>query len=177
MKFSVASILAAALSVQAFALPIVTSEHHVENRAAETCGYTAVALLRGYSPSASDHFYTTNAGEMENAILNIGYFSEGDGAQVLPSQAPTLSRSTAYHFYTTNAAERAIAISQLGYTDEGIAAYVYPSKLCGSVPLYRMYNPMATDHFYTTNVGERDNAITALGYVDEGIAAYVNPSQ
>ena len=30
MKFSVASILAAALSVQASALPIVTSDHHVE---------------------------------------------------------------------------------------------------------------------------------------------------
>lgn len=53
--------------------------------------------------------------------------------------------------------------------------YVYPSALCGTVPLYRTYNPTDVDHCYTTNAVERDVLITSLGYVDEGISAYVNP--
>ena len=107
-----------------------------------------MTLLRGLNPNLSDNFYTTNVVEMENAILNGGYNSEGDAAQVLPSQVSNTvplyrmySPGARDHFYTTKVTERNNAISSLGYTDEGITAYVYPSNLCGSVPLCRMYNP------------------------------------
>ena len=152
MKFSIAITLAAALSFRASAFP--TSEVEVseplspllprdilkpswsKTRAAETCGYATVPLLRAYSAHATDHFYTTNTGEMETAVASLGYTSEGDAAQVLPSQAPNTvplyrmySPGATDHFYTTNAAERNKAISSLGYVNEGITAYVYPSNL------------------------------------------------
>jgi hypothetical protein len=38
-----------------------------------------------YSPSATDHFYTTNPAERDNAIDNLGYNNEGIAAWVLPA--------------------------------------------------------------------------------------------
>ena len=151
-----------------------------QDRAAQACGSPTVALLRAYSPSATDHFYTTDAVELENAVNNLGYRSEGDAAQVFSSQVSgsvplyrLYSSVGGDHFYTTSASERDNAIAQDAYRDEGVAAYVYPSSQCGAVPLYRMDNPAVTDHFYTKDAAERSNAIANLGYVDEGIAAYV----
>src|SRR4051812_22214566 len=46
----------------------------------------------------------------------------------------------------------------------------------GTVRLYRLWSPSATDHFYTTNRSERDNAVQRLGYQDEGTAAWIYPS-
>ncbi|PIL23279.1 hypothetical protein GSI_14589 [Ganoderma sinense ZZ0214-1] len=155
----------------------------LKGRTEDTCGFATVPLLRGYSPDATDHFYTTSASEMENAIRNDGYQSEGDAGQVFSTQVTNSvplyrlwSPSGRDHFYTTSESERDNAASELGYTYEGIAAYVYPSSQCGAVPLYRTENPTIWDHFYTTDVEERNNAITNLGYVDEGIAAYVIPN-
>ncbi|KAI0317076.1 hypothetical protein OF83DRAFT_1172313 [Amylostereum chailletii] len=143
---------------------------------------TAIPFLRGYSSSATDHFYTTNALEMENAVANLGYASEGDAALIFGTQDPTSVTIPLYriyrsadtdHFYTTDANERANTIAG-GGTDEGIAGYVYSSSVCpGLVPFYRAFSPSADDHFYTTNLAERNTAITSLGYVDEGVAAYV----
>ena len=147
-----------------------------------TCGFPTVPLLRAYSLSQGDHFYTTDAAEMEWAVSTGIYNSEGDAATVLPSQAPLTvplyrlySASAGDHLYTTSASERDTASNE-GYSYEGITAYVYPENDCGTVPLFRMYSPIVTDHFYTTNAAEKQSAITGTsGYVDEGIACYVNP--
>ncbi|KAI0322134.1 hypothetical protein OF83DRAFT_1049947, partial [Amylostereum chailletii] len=146
---------------------------------------SAVALLRGYSSSATDHFYTTNAAEMQNAVANLGYSQEGNAARVFPSHDATSSTIPLYriyrskdtdHFYTTDANERATVIAA-GGSDEGVAGYVYADSSCpGLVPLYRVFSPSADDHFYTTNAAERDNAVNSLGYNNEGIAAYVLPA-
>ncbi|KAI0765039.1 hypothetical protein C8Q74DRAFT_1022206 [Fomes fomentarius] len=179
MKLAFAVLLASVLALHGSALPAL----EVEARAEQCTGLTTVPLLRGYrGGSAADHFYTTSALEMENAVGGLGYASEGDAALVSPTQAPDTiplyrmySPSASDHFYTTNAAERNNAITSLGYVDEGVTAYVYSSSLCATVPLFRMYSPSQTDHFYTTDAAERNRAITNLGYVDEGIAAYVHP--
>ncbi|THH12952.1 hypothetical protein EW146_g7219 [Bondarzewia mesenterica] len=150
------------------------------------CDYSssAIPLYRGYTPSGTDHFYTTNAAEMENAVDKLGFTSEGDAAYVFGSHSSYTSTIPLYrmysssavdHFYTTSASERDNAVNNLGYSDEGIAAFVYSSNICGSIPLYRVYSPGATDHFYTTSASERDNAVVNLGYNDEGVAAYVLP--
>lgn len=198
MKLTFAAFVVSLLSSQAYALPaahevcllsipclmtilittILTSL--TQARAAQTCGSPTVALLRGYSNSAKDHFYTTDAVEMETALVKSGYASEGDAGFVFPTQAPDTiplyrlyNRDIHDHFYTTSASERDTAISRFQYSYEGITAYVYASALCGSVPLYRVQNPTVQDHFYTTDAAEKNTAIGRLGYVDEGIAAYV----
>ena len=146
--------------------------------------YYAIPLYRGYSGSGTDHFYTTNGPEMENAVSKLGYAYEGEPGYVFGSYSSytdtiplyrMYSGSAVDHFYTTSASERDNAVEHLGYSDEGIAAYVYATDICGAIPLYRTYSPGATDHFYTTSESERNNAVAHLGYNDEGIAAYVLP--
>ena len=95
----------------------------------------AVPLYRAYSPSATDHFYTTNEAERDNAVNNLGYSAEGIAAYIFPSATCSsvplyrmYSPSATDHFYTTNAAERQNAIANLGYSDEGIAGYVNPKN-------------------------------------------------
>ncbi|KAK7435362.1 hypothetical protein VKT23_019714 [Stygiomarasmius scandens] len=144
--------------------------------------YDSVPLLRGYSPSSTDHFYTTNSAEMTNAVKNAGYSREGNAARVFSAQEPStiplyrvFSLAAGDHFYTTSAPERNNAIDNLGYKDEGVAAYIYTSDECGGEPLFRLYNSNAKDHFYTMSAAERDSAV-GLGYVLEGIAGYALPA-
>lgn len=137
-------------------------------------------LWRAYSGRATDHFYTTNFAEYENAINNLGYSGEGIACYVYTNRVANsspfyrmYSPGATDHFYTTNAAERNNAIANLGYNDEGIAAYVYTGDVSGTKAFYRAYSGSARDHFYTTDINEMDNAVNHLGYKLEGIAAYV----
>jgi len=151
---------------------------------AQTCGDPrhAIPLLRAYSAGESDHFYTTNAAELQNAVTNLGYSNEGTTGYVFSDQEPhsiplyrLYNAKDVDHFYTTNAAERDNAVANLGYNNEGIAGYVYPDTVCGALPLYRLYSSAGTDHFYTMSPAERDNASNNFGYTQEGIAGYTFP--
>ncbi|KAK0501503.1 hypothetical protein EDD18DRAFT_738158 [Armillaria luteobubalina] len=130
-----------------------------------------------------DYFYTTSAVEMENAIMQYKFNSEGDAALVFGSQAlgtVPLYRIALFHrgvdhFYTANENERSNVVKNLGHKDEGIVGYIYPSAVCCSVPFYRLYNPRMDDHFYTANKSEKSIAAQTLGCVTEGIAGYVLP--
>ncbi|KAJ7889497.1 hypothetical protein B0H14DRAFT_2691660 [Mycena olivaceomarginata] len=72
----------------------------------------------------------------------------------------------------------------------GTTAFVYTTQICGSVPLFRLYNVAGTDHFYTSEDGffffvlpslmlvpqppiQNGPAFLASGLIDQGIAAYV----
>ncbi|KAJ7458884.1 hypothetical protein FB451DRAFT_1046486, partial [Mycena latifolia] len=94
------------------------------------------------------------------------------GSTVVPFWR-SFSSGAVDHFYTTNATERDEFIAA-GYTLEGTAAWVYTDGICGSHPLFRLFNPEQADHFYTStiNADERDSFIAA-GYVFEGTAGFV----
>lgn len=66
-------------------------------------------------------------------------------------------------------------VAQDGYTYEDVAAYVYATQICGSVPLYRLYQPVCVDHFYTIDTAEVRTASMTENYVEEGIQCYVMP--
>ncbi|MCB9543045.1 MAG: hypothetical protein H6703_11430 [Myxococcales bacterium] len=51
--------------------------------------------------------------------------------------------------------------------------YWAAAPVCGSTPLYRMYQPESGNHFFTVSAPERDNAIGNLGYRDEGTVGHV----
>ncbi|TBU45612.1 hypothetical protein BD309DRAFT_955748 [Dichomitus squalens] len=176
MKFTLAAAFISTVFLSVTALPAAEAAR-LQRR---TCDYPTVPLLRAFDPTLTDHFYTTNTVEMNNAVTQ-GYDQEGNAATVHPDQTPITvplyrlySPSITDHFYTTSASERDNA-AQNGYTIEGITAYVYETQLCGTVPLYRLFDPSGGDHFYTTSAAERDNAVNSLYYAYEGIAAYVNP--
>ncbi|SJL03985.1 uncharacterized protein ARMOST_07342 [Armillaria ostoyae] len=142
-----------------------------------TCPKNRQYLSSEDTTEGLNHFYTTSAAEIENAIMQ---YSEGDTALVFGIQAPgTVPLYRAFqprgadHFYTTDDNERNNAVKNLGYNDEDVVGYIYPSEVCCSVPLYRMYNPRLHDHFYTAN--KKNTATQTLGYVTEGIAGYVIP--
>jgi ubiquitin len=117
-----------------------TSEGHgFHLRAAPAPGFTAV--LRYWHPGKSDHFYTTNAGEIgttqPGAVGNHGYTFESVLGYASPSPLPGLVPIHRYwhpakndHFYTTNAGEIGTtqqgAVGNHGYTSEGILGYAYP---------------------------------------------------
>jgi len=61
---------------------------------------------------------------------------------------------------------------------DGILGYIVSSATpgrCGTVPLYRLYNPSTADRFYTTREDERDR-LAGSGYRLEQIAGYVWPA-
>jgi microsomal dipeptidase-like Zn-dependent dipeptidase len=77
------------------------------------------------------------------------------------------------HFYTILTNERDTAVTQYGYQLEEVTGYVFGIQVPGSIPLYRLMNPVSGDHFYTTSKDEGHNAISA-GYLDEGIACFLS---
>jgi hypothetical protein len=139
-----------------------------------------IPLLRAFSSGVTDHFYTTNFGELQNADANLGYVAERTPGYIFVNQQPSTvplyrlySASGTDHFYTIDANEKDNAIKG-GYSYEGIPGYVYTDNTCGGVPLYRSYNGAAVDHFYTASLTEKDNAVTG-GWKFEFIACYILP--
>jgi len=99
-------------------------------------------LYRYWKVSGSDHFYTTNAGEIGTATPghtgNHGYVSEGVAGYCFPHhfyRSVPLYRywrvSNSDHFYTTNPREIGTTtpgqVGNHGYQFEGVACYVIPA--------------------------------------------------
>ncbi|TFK71161.1 hypothetical protein BDN72DRAFT_794419 [Pluteus cervinus] len=153
------------------------------------CPDTSLAfpLMRAYSTSYKDHFYTMTGSEIEEFMKN-GYTFEGDAALLFSSlHFSTLSKTNSTsltalyrlynpqaldHFYTASSTERDNG-SGRGYIYEGITGFLWPQQVCGSVPLYGLWNEEKEDHLYTIVVVERDTAIKWQGYVSQGIVGYV----
>ncbi|PCH43451.1 hypothetical protein WOLCODRAFT_75032 [Wolfiporia cocos MD-104 SS10] len=146
----------------------------------------AVPFLRAYSPSATDHFYTTNATEMDIAVNSLGYSAEGNAGYIYnntigPFVVFTVALYRMYspsrtdHYYTTSYTDREAAINGGGYNDEGIAGYVYNHSTCYNMALYEAYSSAYPDHFYTQNISEMGYAVHNLGYDGLQIGAYVLP--
>lgn len=128
------------------------------------------AIYRWWSPSLSDHMYTTNANEKPN-----GYRYEGISGYVFNTQVSgtqpiyrSSKASIGAHYYgTTNDA------AQYGYTPEGIIGYAFPSSVSGSSPWYRLHKgDPVNDYVQTTSEQER-NSIAELGYSNDGTVAYL----
>lgn len=130
---------------------------------------TCADWYRYRSPSASDHYYSTDyftqwggytlegrmaatpAYEMNGAIPLYRYWSDFFGdhlytSYLMPLGIPGASGKVAD-----------------GWTYEGAKAYVWPSAGAGRVPIYRFWN--GTDHFYSTDPAEGVRA--GLGYACE----------
>lgn len=98
-----------------------------------------VQLFRMYKgPPQNEHFYTTDANEM-NSLLPQGYVREGEQqCWVWPTQAPGTApfhrlvkfdpaTGDLVHFYTTSDDEVSLRVGE-GFTNEGIQAYIRPPQ-------------------------------------------------
>jgi len=151
---------------------------------AQACGdpHRVFPLRRAFDPRGIDYFYTTSVKEMQNAVTNHGYITEGITGFIFYDQEPhsvplyRLNNSNiGDHIYTTSVVEANIAIFHQGYIYEGIDGYVYPDTACGGLALYRLHSNAGTDHLYTMSVVERDLAIIDFGYTQEGVTGYIFP--
>jgi hypothetical protein len=88
-------------------------------------------LVPVYRISAADrHFYTTNRGERDLAVVFYGYISEGTELYAYPSQIGgsvpefRLTDSRGNRLFTVNSIEKQQAIDKYGYTSEGTGWYI-----------------------------------------------------
>ena len=99
-----------------------------------------------YSPSQTDHFYTTNYYEYSTIAPAVGYIGEGIlGNMYSSSQTGTVpvyrmySPSQTDHFYTTNYYEYSTIAPAVGYIGEGILGYmIQPVGFAGGDDLPQM---------------------------------------
>jgi len=151
---------------------------------------------RYWHPSVTDHFYTTNVGEIgtttAGATGNHGYTYENEAFTVFNHHHAGLVPVYRYyldsvhdHFYTTNAAEINATnpgqVGNHGYKCEGILGYISPVEFPGSIPVYRYYHESSHDHFYTSNGQEIGTTHVGQsgthGYKCEGVLGYAYPAQ
>ena len=110
-----------------------------------------VAVFRAYNPSNDDHLFTSDAGELQNAINQVGYQAEGIGWLAYdPNQAPAgtvalrrfVSSASGEHFYTADPNEANNITQALGFQEEPAPCFVYDlnqtSAPAGTIPLYRL---------------------------------------
>ena len=149
-------------------------------------------LYRLYKGSVdSDHFYTTNAVERDQAV-GKGYTYERIECSISGVKGPGMvplfrlyvdRGDIKDHLYTTIPAERdkAIADTARPYKYEGITGFVYPSPQEGTVALFRLFKSSTVDHFYCTWASERDYAMNTWSYEkegnEEGALCYVMPAE
>ncbi|PPQ84334.1 hypothetical protein CVT26_011357 [Gymnopilus dilepis] len=57
-----------------------------------------------------------------------------------------------------------------------VIAYVYATQVCGSVPLYSVFEAVAVTHWHTTSTVERDELLS-FGWIDASTVAFVLPLQ
>ncbi|EIM85384.1 uncharacterized protein STEHIDRAFT_59836, partial [Stereum hirsutum FP-91666 SS1] len=90
-------------------------------------------LYRLYSSTATDHFYTASAAQLDTAVNTHGFTFEAVQAWIYPSQVcgsiPLLRNYNAQgtdHFYTTNETEYESAVAG-GDKGEGVVGHVLPA--------------------------------------------------
>jgi Repeat of unknown function (DUF5648) len=91
---------------------------------------STVPLYHLYSEAGTDHLYTTDAKERDNAVANLGYASEGITGYIYPdtncSGLPLYRSYNAQridHLYTMSSAKSNSAVAA-GWAKEGITGYM-----------------------------------------------------
>ena len=135
-----------------------------------------VPLYRYWNSNSSEHFYTTDWGEL--GAGKFGWVFETIQCNVDARQAGSnvplyryWNSNGADHFYTTNYDE--LGSGKFGWVFESVQCYVYAQPKAGVVPLYRYWNSNGADHFYTTDWNELGNG--KYGWIYELIQCYVYP--
>jgi hypothetical protein len=126
---------------------------------------------RSVNPTTGEHFYTTSDAEASCCgftveALDYYYLYSAQQSGLVPFYRCLLM--SGFHFYTTDSG----CEGAQGAKNEGSLGYIATSALCGSTPLYRLYDATNGDHFYTVSASESATA-QSNGYVLESTAGYV----
>jgi hypothetical protein len=130
-----------------------------------------VGVDRSYDGTTGEHFYTTSDSEAAccgYTVETLDYYWLYGAQQsgLVPFYRCVLGNG--FHFYTTSQSCEGAS----GAMNEGSLGWIASGAVCGSVPLYRLYNSASGDHLYTTSMSEVTTA-EAGGYVLEFTAGWV----
>ncbi|KAJ7099293.1 hypothetical protein B0H15DRAFT_796976 [Mycena belliarum] len=192
-----ASMIAAVLSACATITTQAAPAPHTTGRHPKHCPAPSAAskLYRFFQNDSAHYLYTTSAAASAHAYA-AGYEFDGVAARVFKTPQPATvplhhvsnsnsnsNTNTNYNnhavqlednFYTTDVRERdAVLAGAESARDEGVAAHVFARRICGSVPLYRLFNHGTGAHFYTADEEEREQALADGGYDEPAIAGFV----
>ncbi len=151
-------------------LPVVAFAAEASGESADA-SVESQAMYRLYNSWSGEHFYTANAEERDNLVVE-GWTYEGIGWKAPVTGDPVYRLYNSYagdHHYTLDEEERDGLIAG-GWTDEEVGWYSDPGE---TVPLYREYNPNEPkcNHNYTTSKEEHDGLV-AIGWHDEKVGWY-----
>lgn len=122
--------------------------------------------------TGKEHFYTDSS--MEAACcgftvekLNYFYLYNATAPDTVPIYR-CYSAKDGLHLYTTSSTCEIYGAAAL----ESVFGFIATKETCGSIALYRLWNPTNFDHVYTTDPAER-SSLMGSGWTDEGITGYV----
>ena len=121
------------------------------------------SVFRAYNPNNSEHLYTTDEAEYD-ANVSRGYTGEGEAWR-----APLYSETEIWRAYNPNSGEHmlapeaeVVALEAAGWQNEGLKMYSDDNM---GVPIYRVFNPNATDAGSHHYCGEEEAAaLVELGW-------------
>ena len=123
----------------------------------------SVSVLRAYNPNNSEHLYTVDQAEYDANVAR-GYGAEGEAWK-----APVVSTTEVWRAYNPNSGEHMLAsqaevegLEAAGWQNEGLKMYSDDEM---GVPIYRVFNPNATDAGSHHYCGQEEAAgLVALGW-------------
>ena len=127
-----------------------------------------VNLYRYYSPSRTDHYYTTDFSKFGNGAHGWKY----EGVQCKIFNAKIENTIPLYRYWSATLTDTYLTtdFSEHGngnavYVFDGIAGYVYPKEYSRTRPLYKLKYKNGGDTFYTCNKNEASNQYDLVGIV------------
>lgn len=140
-----------------------TGHIQATEQTAEVVGPT-LRFFRAYNPNAAYHFFTTNQGEFEAAVI-AGYQDETSGLpgfSVLATQESSslpvhrlYNPNNGRHYYTLSDFERDSLVG-LGYTFEREEGFMFTAATVDTTEIFRLYNVVIGTHLFTENAGVKD---------------------
>ncbi len=128
-----------------------------------------IGVDRSYDSTAGLHFYTTTDSEASccgYSVETYGYYYLYASAQTGLVPFYRCRTPSSAHLYTTDP-------TCAGNVVEGSMGWIATAaSVCGSVPLYGLYNATSGDYLYTLSSAEATSA-EAGGYALQGTAGYV----
>lgn len=122
--------------------------------------------------TGKEHFYTDNSTEAACCGFTVEalnyFYLYNTTAPDTAAFYRCYNTTNGLHFYTTSSTCEILGAGAV----ESVMGFIGTKETCGSVPLYRLWNPGNNDHVFTTDAGERASLIGS-GWADEGMAGFV----
>ncbi len=142
---------------------------------------------RFWSDSLMSHFFTASEAEKENLIATmsqtwryegIAFYAHTQAQETTKPVHRFWSLRLGTHLFTISDKEKAQLESRFpkAFMYEGHAFHAFNDQAPGTLPVYRLWNPLLKRGFFTISEAEKANVIASKIWRYEGIAWYAYPT-